>query len=311
MNGMVLRPSRVLLSGLFALVLSGCSIMHAQSRIDPRTVASYQSKRLPTGDCSPAFDGKHGGDANSGVVNLDCATFPGTTGTTAYELASTTTDPELRRQFRNRLGGLLMKHADDSCIASLGRAANNEAVSNTVLSTLTTALSAASTVVTGDLAKSILSGSAATTSGARDSINAEIFRNTLISAIAKAINAERDKISTEIDGKLKQSTAEYDVDTMIRDINRYHQACSYVKGLELVTKAVDRSALCNATEQVRRFDLAIDSLAAEQSRPGVDQEALTRQKTELVQQRASIQATGGCQPIPSAAPPVEPADGNR
>lgn len=271
--------------------------MHAQSRIDPRTVAAYESRKTSSETC---FAGKHPNDANAGIVNLDCATFPGDS-MTAYRRAAETTDLTQRADYRNRLGGLLMKYSDDACTASIGRAANNEAVSNVVLNTLTTAFASASTVVGGDLAKSILSAGAATTSGTRDHVNAEVFRNTVISAISKAITNERNKQSNEIEQKMLRSVAEYNVDMMVRDINRYHQSCSYVKGLELVVQAVDRAELLNVTEQIRRYDVAIAGLREDVAKASAaNKDALEKKLNEYIASRAAAVATGEI-PVPTAS----------
>jgi hypothetical protein len=284
------------------LGLSGCSIMHAQSRIDPRTVAIYDNV---TKGC---FSARAHDDANQGAIDLDCAKFPENPDKTAYYLAAVgdTQDAakveQTRVYYRNRLAWMLMKHSDDACIASLGRATNNEAVSNIVLELLTTATAAASTVVSGNTAKSILSATAATASGTRDHINAEVFRNTLVSAITKAITADRNRIASEIQLDLARPSAEYDVDRMIREVNRYHQACSYFNGLQLVVQAVDRSTP-NQADRLKALDDAIKTLQDQMAKAGAQSEGSKNQLDQLIQFRAATAAIPTDKPTTPQAPP--------
>jgi hypothetical protein len=346
----------------------GCALMHAQSRIDPRTVASYDHRQAHGAAATPAqrgcFISSYDGDSNDGVVDLTCARFPEVLdddGPTAYALATTyplpyhtprtardqtlvaqpiaasvsaaataptATAPAVppatpadmeesqRRQYRNRLGSLLMKHSDDICIASIGRAANNEAVTNAALNTLTTTLATVASIVTGQEAQRILAGGAAISSGTRDHVNAAVFRNVLVSAVSRAIGDERRTLANRIQEHMtQQTTANYDADTMIRDINVYHQSCSFIRGLELVTRAVDRSAVSDRTEQIARYDQAIAFLDARLKQGGLaaaEATALTTQRSELTATRnrlfvANDLPVSPSAPTPTPAPPQSPA----
>ncbi|MGH6781222.1 MAG: hypothetical protein ACREB5_03830 [Sphingomonadaceae bacterium] len=302
-----------------ALATSGCSIMHAQSRVDPRTVAIYSSSALKSQKNGGCFSAQPFDDANPGTVNLDCATFPdvpeqdGVSRARAYELAVWGSDAAGQlaigraatipaQHYRNRLAAMLMKHSDDVCIATLGRAANNEAVSNVLLNILTTTLAATSTIVTGDLAKSILSGGATITSGSRDHINADVFRNKITSAVTQAIGNERRKLSDTIDGNLRLSPDDYTTDMMIRDVNRYHQECSYIRGLELVVKSVDRQSVSKA-DRVAALDETIGRLSSDIDKvkhnlPPDDLEKLKTQLGRTIELRGLVAAL----PEPASAP---------
>ena len=302
------------------VALPGCAIMHAQSRIDPRTVAIYGSKESAAlvDEKRCFFDGIPE-DANQGAVNLDCAKFPGARDDdpTAYRLAAEE-DKDVEAQakgdrayYRNRLAALLMKHADDACVASMGRASNNEAFSNVFLNFLTTATSAAATVVSGETAKSILSASAATASGTRDHINAGVFRNTVVSAVGRAISGEKARLGTQIELQLGKTSIEYDVDMMIRDVNRYHQACSFIRGLELVVQSVDRSAVRQA-DRVKALDDAIAVLRREMAATPALATSLAGQLQQLVSLRAQAAAnpdmpvTAPAASAPAAAAAAKP-----
>ena len=121
----------------------------------------------------------------------------------------------------------------------MGRLTGNESTTNTTLSLLDTLLSTTATIVTGEQAKSIFSGAAGSANAARATVNAEVYRNRLSDAIEGAINNERYKQKTIIDDKLSsKDVGQYGLDQMIRDIDEYHQICSFYNGLVLVNKAV-------------------------------------------------------------------------
>lgn len=247
---------------LAALPLSGCTRIYAQSRVDPQTVAVYpQSIPAPvkgSPDGSAACPVRVRYDTHRGAVDLDCFRFPGdlSNGPTAYQQAVGHDD------LRNRLAAILMKHSDDVCTIELGRLTANEAAVNATLSILTSGLAAASTVATGDVAKSILSGLATTTNASRGHINAEVYRNVLSPAVARAIESERDRKRAAITLNLVKPSRDYSVDLMIMEVNDYHQVCSFYRGLTLVVDAVDRTKFDAADQQTSLQD-AIDSLDAE------------------------------------------------
>ena len=113
----------------------------------------------------------------------------------------------------------------------------NESATNASLSIATTALSTVSTIVGGELAKSILSGGAAITSGTQDHINANFYRNQIVQAITRAIDGRRSAILTEIVAKRQLNNDVYSVDEMIRLVNTYYQACSFEHGLQVLLEA--------------------------------------------------------------------------
>jgi hypothetical protein len=238
-----------------AVLLSGCAHtltnLEAQARIDPRTAAAYPNAgELSVGQngCGPR---RLRSDEHSIAINLDCFYFPESlqaitdpkTGEVkvlppipAYDLAAGS------RIYRNRLAAVLVKHSDDVCTKELGDISAREAISNTVLGTITSTLSTVSSIVTGTKLKSWLAGGAAISSATRDHINAEVFRNVLSNAMAKAIENSRATQLTAIKTALKDNdVTDYTIDDAIRDINRYHQTCSFYNGLVLVVDAVNRA----------------------------------------------------------------------
>lgn len=242
---------------LAATSLAGCAHtlnnLESQARVDPRTVAAYPNAgelSIGKSDCRPR---RLRSDEHSIAINLDCFYFPESLrvpnpagGTSpvppipAYDLAAMPGPNML--WYRNRLAAILATHSDEVCTKELGDISAREAISNTLLGTITSTLSTVSSIVTGTKLKSWLSGGAAISSATRDHINAEVFRNVLSNAMAKAIENSRATQMTAIKTALTDDNTEnYTIDDAIRDINRYHQTCSFYNGLVLVVDAVNRA----------------------------------------------------------------------
>lgn len=296
-------PPMALLIGASAFLLPGCTTLQAQSRVDPQTVAHYpqDGKTVMGSDCPVKLKS----DTNAGAINLDCFIFPenrlkqqGGQPATAYEQASTD------RTKRNRLASILLKQSDDVCTIEMGRLIADEAIANAGLSILTSGLSAASTIVSGETAKSILSGVATTTNATRGHINAEVYRNTLSTAILKAIQLERDRKRLEIFTNIPKTNDQYNVDQMIMDVNAYHQVCSLSRGLALVVDAVNRTtfdeadrrrSLGVAVEDIDNRLVVLNQKLSDAGLSSEDQTAIKQQisdlrtqQTEIIKQRSAI-----------------------
>jgi hypothetical protein len=266
-----------------ALALPACSQWKATARINPSTVAVYP------GGIGPKLAARHGGDATDcpltggysdtkrGAVNLDCFRFPESTGVTplgppAYDLAVPAPPPEPARAkaareaaatARNRLAAVLVKQADDICVLEKGRLVATESSANFLLSFITQAVSGASTIVSGERAKSILSGIATLSSGTQDNVNATFYRNQLIQAINKALDRERANIMVQINANRARDIDAYTVDEMIALVNSYHQACSFERGLQVLLDAALDSKGAEAALQNRSRDSAVQKLKAQ------------------------------------------------
>jgi hypothetical protein len=234
---------------LFSAALGGCNI-GSMARVNPNTVASYGLADSGPGARAVAGSETNAGcpftsgldDTANGAINLDCFRFPGSGAEagTAYQQAAAPpvgSDDSPQRYARNRLAAVLMKHADDVCVLEKGRIVGREGALNFGLGTATTALSTAASVVSGELAKSILAGGAAFTSSTRAHASESFYRNQVTQAINAAMDGEREKVRGQIETGRKSSVADFTVDEMIRLVNQYHQACSYERGLQLLVKA--------------------------------------------------------------------------
>jgi hypothetical protein len=143
---------------------------------------------------------------------------------------------------RDNLANILIGRANAICSVELGRLTANEGTTNTALSMIDTLFSTAATIVSGEQAKSILAGTAGAANAGRATVNANVYRNKLSDAISGAIKNERTKQLQAINDKIAtKSVSEYGVDQMIREVDEYHQTCSFFNGLDLVNKAVSET----------------------------------------------------------------------
>jgi hypothetical protein len=229
-----------------SLLLSGCHTLQIQSRVDPHTIATYSpgaglrhdrsaaGSDLEEGTCMLVATGR---DDHRGAINLDCFRFPEDR-KQAYTPADRPTLAYVKslagRQPRNRLSSILIKQSDDICAIEMSELRANEATVNTAFSSLTTGVSAAATVVTGTLAKSILSGIATASSGVQSHVNVLVYRNQISEAVAQAIDVERDRLRDAILAKYPEDADSWTIDDAIRNINAYHGACSFYKGLQFL-----------------------------------------------------------------------------
>jgi hypothetical protein len=173
--------------------------------------------------------------------------------------------------YRDQLEGMLLLHADTICEAEKGSIFANEAAVNTAFDFLSSGLSAASTIVGGDEAKSILSGLAGFSTAGKSHVTANVYRNQIVPAITNVIEAERAKILTTIETKRSQELDKYPASAMIRLVNSYHQACSFQNGLQILLKASVNKAGSDAIIRSINVQFAISQLrqaiAAEQVVP--------------------------------------------
>ncbi len=227
-------------------------------------------------------------DARPGALDLSCFYFPEDQEpasppypSTAY--AKSVSDREGLN--RNRLAAILLKQADDICTSEKALLLMRQAEVNGWLSIATTGLSTASTIVGGDLAKSILSGGAALTSGSRDHVNTHVYRNQMIQTVTKAIDTERIRLLEKMELNFKHNTDIYSVDDMIRQVNVYHQACSFGTGLQIVMDSVEKRQEFDRMDKMQRLDDQIRQLQDDQLRgvaiADIDTEIATLRKERI------------------------------
>jgi hypothetical protein len=309
-----------------ALPLGGCGFnrIQSQSRVNPTSMAVYTHAKSLTG--CPLVPGSRY-DQNWDAIDLDCFQFPedrtaipaGATrdangnpvvaGTVRHPGRSAYARAAADKAARNRLTSILIKQSDDICTLELGRLTANEAMTNTGLSILGTGLATAASIVTGDLAQSILSGSSALVGASRDHINVHVYRNTVAQAVTQVIASERKTRATEIMGNYAKTIADWSIDDAIRQVNGYHGQCSFYKGLELLLKAADNNTDLQAFRTERAQQAQRDRIDEELNRltagirglSGSDRAALETRVKELLLARSRIGTGPGVQDAP---PPV-------
>lgn len=228
-------------------VLASCARIGATSRVDPPTVAVYpggaDDRPADTGWDPDKTDGRcqllRGiGGWTRGAIDLDCFKFledKDKDGAENLAYSQAAQNPEKR----NRLTALLLKHSDDVCVREMGQLTANQATVNASLNTLATAVTTAANIVTGEQAKSILTGIGTFAGATRSHMNADVYRNTVSYAISRAVTLERRRLREGIEARYGQALGAFTVDDAIRAANEYHGVCSFYKGLELVLASVE------------------------------------------------------------------------
>jgi hypothetical protein len=220
----------LLLVGVSATFVSGCSDIGRKARVNPAVIAAQRVDKCPN-------VAGIGADMKA-AIDLDCYRFPGDEQDlpTAYRLALTGEGP------RNRLEAVLLKQADAICEREKGLIFANEAGTGLFFDTVSSGLSGAGAIVGGETAKSILSALASFSTATRSHITSNVYKNQIVPAITNVIDAERRRIATELVAKRAMKLDQYAVDQMIWAVNSYHQACSFQNGVQLLLKASQNKA---------------------------------------------------------------------
>lgn len=228
-----------------------------------------------------------------GSVNLDCFRFEGDD-KSAYHLA--TSPPAVgakdnRVYYRNRLAAALLLHSDNVCVLEKGRIVGREAAINFGLATATSALSGASAIVGGELAKSILAGGANIANATRGHANESFYRNQVTQAITASMDGERARLMKLLATRRSDSIFDFTPDEMIRLVNEYHQACSFEKGLQLLVRAAVNQQGIDVIVAQRNAASAVTTLDRELLgvRQELSQEISSERKAELERRQSQIE----------------------
>lgn len=311
-----------------SLLLGGCVQLGRTARVDPARIAAHK----PPAKCG--YISGVGSDFKY-AIDLDCFTFqapPGDVKPTAYDGAydgrvaideSKHTAYSLAKsdaKYRNRLESVLLSQADAICEKEKGHIFANEAGIGVAFDTLASGFSGAATIVTGEQAKSILSGLAGLSTATRSHVTANIYKNQIVPAITNVMDAERTRLLTEIIALRNVKIEDYSADDMVRRVNRYNQACSFQFGIQLLLQASENKAGTDAIIRSINLRHAISELQTGRAKlvaAGVSTEAADKKLAELVLQLAetanatqSVTVTEGATPAtngPVSAPaPVTP-----
>lgn len=277
--------------------LSACNI-GSMARVNPHTVAVYRPVTDTTCPLTRGLD-----DTQAGSIDLDCFRFNRDDEQTAYRQATDSGSSEEAQQYaRNRLTAALISHADNVCELEKGRIVGREGALNFGLGTATSALATISSIVGGELAKSILAGGATFTNAVRGHANESFYRNQVTQAITAAMDGERDRILTIIEGKRSDPVRTFTADDAIRVTNQYHQACSFQRGLQLLIRAAVNQpgldaivAQRNTAASLTTLNLELASVVSELRNAATTTErrtALEQRRTQLEQARDRLLGVG-------------------
>lgn len=252
---------------VISLSTTGCVQIGQAARTNPARIASRD-----TPDNCRYISGV--GSDFKFAINLDCFTFEKNFNSsnslgnyagdysgsidesvyTAYSLAKGNIN------YRNRLQNVLISQADANCEKEKGHIFANEAGVGLAFNILSSGLDAASTIVTGTQAKTILSGIAGFSTASRSHVTANIYKNQIVPAITNMMDAERQKILNELNTKQGLTIYKYSADEMIRKVNYYNQACSFQLGIQLLLKASQNKSGTDAIIHSININHAISDL---------------------------------------------------
>ncbi|MCC9623109.1 hypothetical protein LPB41_15565 [Thalassospira sp. MA62] len=175
-------------------------------------------------------------DPENLAIDLDTYYFPGTdrvSGDIAFKVAQNGSEKE-----RNELQGVILRRSETACQNHKAAIYTNSAVFNVSTGFLTSALAGAGAIVNGQMATSILAGTAALSNSTRSLVNEEVYQQMLSTAIISEIELNRKEFLAEISKKRASTTTDYTVEDAILDAERYNNLCSFYKGVaSLVQKA--------------------------------------------------------------------------
>jgi hypothetical protein len=144
---------------------------------------------------------------------------------------------------RNIIASRVMLASDNMCNGHKADIVANQSVANTAFGSLTNIFSGLGTFVGGAATKAGLAAGAALSNGSRSLVNEEIYYKAFAVAIVRAINQDREPVGVKIVQRLHdEKVATYPIDDVLRDLQKYHESCSFTNGLRIVAEAVDKRA---------------------------------------------------------------------
>lgn len=205
---------------------------------------------------------------------------------------------------RNQLQEELISRSTQMCEKHLSDIEATASLFNATLGFGALTSSALAAIVTGGTWAQVLSTGAAITTGTQAVVNKEIFRNTVVPAIKRAIKAERERRLNLMRANQLRPLMEYQAGRAVSEAAAYHEACSFSTGLELIgndaEKRVEQSipdieARVKAlTEQIKTIDASITTSSTDAEKRSAERSKLRlRQEIEILQSRLAGARQGG------------------
>jgi hypothetical protein len=162
-----------------------------------------------------------------------------------------------------------MIQSDDICEAHKGSVVGQAAATNLILGAATLGLSGAGAVVAGEAAHMALSAAATGTAGARSLVNEEVYQQKFVGVLIDAVEISRNEKRKEILQHYGEPLEKYSIDDGIRDVQDYHQRCSFYHGLVI---------LADTIQARREEDRKARGAAAKQNLDALEEEVKTFEK---------------------------------
>lgn len=197
-----------------ALLSSGCATYY---RVPPIIKDSV----LPSSDGSSFYDAK------SHQIDTESAAFKRAFASAQASVAE-----------RNALVSQVWLLSDGVCLQHKAEIAATANSFNLTFGTLTTLLSGTASVIGAESTAKALAAGATASNSSRSLINEEVYQKTFAITILQAIDSERSTRKGPIAAGLLKSLAEYPIQTALVDLSEYHSSCSFIAGLQALTKAL-------------------------------------------------------------------------
>ncbi len=148
----------------------------------------------------------------------------------------------------DRLFAILVQRSDRICEVHKSDIVASSSILNTALGLAVTGLSGAGTVVAGAAVKAAVAAATTATSGSKSLINEEVYQKLFVGTIVSAIDTSRNEMLATIANHRKENV-EYTVDDMVRDVQEYHQRCSFYNGLVVLSEKIEDARKASAIDK--------------------------------------------------------------
>lgn len=161
---------------------------------------------------------------------------------------------------RNDLMNEIISLSNNSCELHKAKIIANSNTWNIASGSLTSILSGLGTVVGGETTKAALSAGSAFSNSMRSLVNEEVYVESLATTIVRAIEIKRADKRTIIESRMKDlNISKYSIMDGLRDIEEYHQSCSFIVGILEVSKALENRKK-NEGELINKIKLLRDEI---------------------------------------------------
>ena len=158
---------------------------------------------------------------------------------------------------RNTIVAAVLNASDAVCHSHLASIQGFSAATNWALGTATNITTALATFVGGVGTKAGLAAAGNIASSTKTLTGEELFLQQVAPAITAKLRSSRNRIRKRIRDGLKHPTSEYSIETAMLDLGELHEACSFQRGIELISEDDEPEV---ATQQMN-YDIASRRIA--------------------------------------------------